>query len=85
MHWKDLVALFHDLSANEKFAAFVRELDARFGAQHRTVFVPNDPYSTAYNEGARSVMVFLNRLAKEALDERDNDDAAGQSVEPADW
>lgn len=69
----DLKRLFADLSTNEQFAAFIRELDRRFGAQHRTTFVPGDPYATAYNEGARSVMVFLNNLAKEVIDDADRD------------
>lgn len=63
----ELRTLFAELLGNEKFVAFLKDLDARFGAHHRTTFVPGDPYATAYNEGARSVIVFINRLAEEAV------------------
>lgn len=74
MNIQELKALFADLSTNEMFAKFIMELDRRFGAQHRTTFVPGDPYATAYNEGARSVIVFLNNLAKEVIEDANRSD-----------
>lgn len=52
------------LVKNDDFLLLIEHLETRYGAMYATLFVPGDPYSTAYNEGARSVVAYVRRLVR---------------------
>ncbi len=70
----EFAKLYQELLKDDRFQAFVAGLEARFGALDRSVFVPGDPCATAYNEGARSVIVFLRKLEVHPEEKLDDDD-----------
>jgi hypothetical protein len=57
-----MLEIYSNLRSNPLFWEFVRGLVDRYGAVDRTCFVPGDPYSSAFNEGARSVVAWLTKL-----------------------
>lgn len=57
------------LGESPHFRVFVEALAERYGGETRSVFVPGDPYSSAFNEGARSVIAWIRKLQREPGEE----------------
>lgn len=65
MNYLEVRAAVAELAGNRAFEFFVEALAERYGGETRTVFVPGDPYSSAFNEGARSVIAWIRKLQAE--------------------
>lgn len=62
-----LAADFRNIFSDESGRRVLKHL-GRFCLEDRTTFVENEPYKTAFNEGARSVILEIKRKLKEPED-----------------
>lgn len=61
-----LISLYKTVFSNGNGLIVLHDLYRRFG-MFKTSFVANDPTGTAFNEGQRSVLLFINETMKTDL------------------
>ena len=67
----DLRAKYREIFLSDEGAAVLDDIRAR--CFYRSITIGSDPYETAFNEGTRSVVLYIERMIEDASNQLESD------------